>query len=285
MKCQNCGTELDENTKFCNECGTAVVKQQDGMVTEYARMKNAYEVIKKIEDFIARKDSIKARGEELIQKRKNIINEWIGVQYAVFFGFVGLAFVFANTIDEFDGNIVGGGILSFILFLIVNKIIKICTMEGRLQRADEFYNSNAEPLKLEEEQTIAEFDAFIESKEHMDAVDYIPEDYRYPEAVEFFMRMFDTKRADSLKESINLFEEHLHRQYMEEMQQNQLELQNQQLQETRQMRSEMQNQSEYMEQISKNTKSAARSAKANAFISAAYGHSNSKKLDKLNKKF
>ena len=46
-------------------------------------------------------------------------------------------------------------------------------------------------------------------------IDPIPRDYRYYDAVAFFERALTNGRADSMKEAINLYEDHLHKQTME----------------------------------------------------------------------
>ena len=51
------------------------------------------------------------------------------------------------------------------------------------------------------------------------AIEFIPPDYRYVEAVESFYRYLLNGRANDLQQAVNLYEEELHRMRMENAQQ------------------------------------------------------------------
>lgn len=48
---------------------------------------------------------------------------------------------------------------------------------------------------------------------------YVPPSYRYSEAIEYFYNSFCNKRADELKEAVNLYDTYVHRRSLEESQQ------------------------------------------------------------------
>ena len=54
-------------------------------------------------------------------------------------------------------------------------------------------------------------------EENQNYIDVLPRDYRYFSAASFFEKVLANGQADSIKEAISLYEEHLHRQRIENM--------------------------------------------------------------------
>ncbi|MCI9101459.1 MAG: hypothetical protein HFH58_16835 [Lachnospiraceae bacterium] len=153
----------------------------------------------------------------------------------------------------------------------------------------EFRNRLA-PVYEREARILDTFKEYCESDEVKFAQKLIPEEYFDSESVQYFIKMLDDGRADRYKEVINLYEEHLHRERVENMQMQSLTLQGENLRETRQLSQnvkaqseQLQKQTEYMKKIAKNTKSTTRAVKVNAFIGAVSRHNQSQKLKRIEK--
>lgn len=81
-------------------------------------------------------------------------------------------------------------------------------------------------------QTIEKISSEIEqiAVSNADAINEIPRDYRTYYAVSFFDKVLENGRAESMKEAMNLYEDHLHKMRMENMNQQLIYRQNQQVQ-------------------------------------------------------
>ena len=246
-----------------------------------ADLEKALEVIQKIEKAIQTQEEFDRRKEEIEKKKKEIADEYTAAQWTGF-AILLIGLPIWGLIDKGFSSLVVMALFGGATFYwLVNPILKF--FSSNEERAEQYYKENMEIVDQQEAEFMAEFEIYCESDEVAFARHTVPEEYFDSDSVQFFIKMLTDKRADTFKEAVNLYEEYLHREYMENMQREQLSLQGQQLQQTQQLSAQMQEQTAYMQQISNNTKATAKAAKANAFISLAYGHSHSKKLKRIQK--
>lgn len=82
-----------------------------------------------------------------------------------------------------------------------------------LDKKHQSTNQQIDSMKPQMEQISREI--YRVTTENQEQINLMPRDYRYYDAVSFFENALTNGRADSLKEAINLYEEHIHRQNME----------------------------------------------------------------------
>lgn len=260
-----------------------------------ATFEKALIAINKIEDALLKQEKFDQEKDALAKKKQEMAEEISGVQVLIVLSIIPVAIILflicsklgEGTWDGIAGTISYGSIYCLIAYLIY-KFIGIFTSASKEIEADKWYNEQITPLNQKENKFLKEFKDYCESDEFIFVQKIIPEEYFDSESVQYFIKMLKNGRADTYKEVINLYEEHVHRKKMENMQIHGLKLQGENLEETRQLaqnvkaqNEQLQKQTEYMKEISKNTQSTARAVKVNAFIGAVSGHSQSKKLKQI----
>jgi len=263
-----------------------------------AAFERALVVINKIEDALLKHEEFDRQKDSIEKKKKEIEEELTDIE-AVFFGLgvIVLIILFVIGYRKNEGSILSG-ILCMVIFGIgyymvaswICASIELANGSPKKAKAEKWYGEQIAILNAEKDGFLKKFEEYCGSNEVIFARKIVPEEYFDSESVQFFIKMLNNGRADTYKEVINLYEEHLHRERVENMQMQSLELQGENLNETRQLaqnvkaqNEQMQKQTEYMKQISRNTKSTARAVKINAFIGAVSGHSQSKQLKQIKK--
>ena len=204
MFCQNCGKEVSEETKFCPFCGNAVnqisSKNEDSKVVNLSKKLNIYyEYFSKLSDIYNLYKIGNTLTNNLDWQKKvksNLIAGWI------FFilGIVGFIFTLIPTIES-EGilllvlwELFIVEIVSFIVGLV--SIIKFSKHKSTLK----FYTENL-PI-------------FIQKiSDHYQKLGncILPIEYTDPNIISQLISLLDSKRADNLKEAINLFEDECHK--------------------------------------------------------------------------
>ena len=136
--------------------------------------------------------------DEFTDKKKMTWKEALGG--GVFFAIVGIFF----------GGIIGV-IVGFILGILLVTIVEMFDAKKRSAKADEYYEKNVIPLLGKAEIIVKELDSLWKSDEYREAQELMPQNYISVSAIDWMVKAVETKRADSLKEVINLYEDMLHK--------------------------------------------------------------------------
>lgn len=134
-----------------------------------------------------------------------------------------------------------GSIIPLILVMVAMIVARYKGKNGRIN--EEYYNQKILPIKKELNQQEKVILAFMNSDEMKNLSDVIPQKYLNLKAVLFLLEVLQTGRADSAKEAYNLYEEELHREKIQEMQEEQLDY-------ARETLREQQNQTKVQKRIS-----------------------------------
>lgn len=185
---------------------------------------------------------------------------------------VGTFFVsgFLFCINVLSLSITALAILGSIVLAI---IIEILSSNDKKEAAEEFFKSNMPVLIQGKDYYMSLATDLYYSAEFQNASALVPQDYFDSESVDYLLMVVRNRRADSLKEAINLYESYLNQKRLEELQQQQLlaaqennRLQQEQLEYAKQQLAASNQQAEYSRQIARNTRSTARAVKLNTFI-------------------
>lgn len=124
-----------------------------------------------------------------------------------------------------DGSFMGSLILSFIMYFFI-KILIISPLYAKVICDKEvdakyqiFANEHISPKQAVLAQQTEDINTYLNTDECQWAGNALPEKYFTYPAVQSIIQYLQLCRVDSLKEALNLYEEELHRQRMEEMQQ------------------------------------------------------------------
>jgi hypothetical protein len=123
------------------------------------------------------------------------------------------------------GSPVGGAAIYFLLVrpIIKKKEKKLQTAcENELQRADALHGEGISILR-----------------QNGEALAFIPESYRYPLAVSWFVKFAQEGRAPTMQDALDRYDEQQHRWRMENAQRNMLQLQQQQMNQLNAIRSDI----------------------------------------------
>ena len=165
-------------------------------------------------------------------------------------------------------------LLFLILFgLTIIIFIHISLKKKNKEKAIAYYEKKMPALKEKEDFCANHANELLNSDDFQSASSLIPDDYLNSEAVLYFIQALRNKRADSLKEAINLYESFLYQAKMESMQSQQIayaqeniQLQNEQLQYAKKQVDEMKLQTEYAREAAANTRSTKRAVNVNTLI-------------------
>ena len=253
-----------------------------------AAFERALTVIYKIENALSEREKINQEKDALAKKKQEMLEEMSGAQALLILSIIPVAIILF-IISGIVGMLFFGAGYCVIVYYAY-KAFELSTDVSKKIEADKWYNRQIAPVYEREARILDTFKEYCESDEVKFAQKLIPEEYFDSESVQYFIKMLDDGRADRYKEVINLYEEHLHRERVENMQMQSLTLQGENLRETRQLSQnvkaqseQLQKQTEYMKKIAKNTKSTTRAVKVNAFIGAVSRHNQSQKLKRIEK--
>lgn len=155
-----------------------------------------------------------------------------------------------------------GLILAVILYFVRKKKILVKDLELHKEenerKAQAYIEENVEPLEIRKREVEEELSELKASGKIEQAIDYVGKDmFEYPKIAELY-NLVKSRRADSLKEALNLYDSVQHNMRMEDMQaaiQNAAEVQ----------AIETAKQTAYSKEIAKNTHKTATAAQASAY--------------------
>lgn len=228
MLCQNCGTILSDNIKECSYCGYQLAESHTIIPKENERgnilgtLKRALDVIRFLEEIEERKSEFAQLRENIEHERQHILDDDLPGALVVFCLIVVLV---AGGIGSSEGII--AAIVAVVVALIASVIIcyaySACTMDSRETEANAYYDTQIERLEEAEETYRQEVEAFYKKTDVAAALNFLPVKYRSSGTIAYLIKLFDERRADTLKEAINLYEDEVHKQRVEEMQKAQLQ--------------------------------------------------------------
>lgn len=226
--------------------------------------------LKHVQQVLSRIDELGKRSIELERKNYHARKELEKISlpltadmslYIVGLGMLGL------LIGAFVGSLFLGAVVGLIAGYGVAKTVNDSKHKTELDKMKKKYTEeNIKPIEQKLQKAIADNKAYLESEEVANAKISTGEKYFSQEVVTKWIEYIESHRTDSLKETVNLYEEELHRQRIEEK-----------------MQEDAAQQSEYLENIQKSSKSTSRTEKLNTLIN--YGaYRNTKKIRKKLKK-
>ena len=217
------------------------------------RIRHAMQPLKKIQDLYYQAVSIDQRNmadQAVSAQSKDKIGSFIGIIAAiVVFGLLDwLEVILCRKVLK----------TSSLIVMIILVLIAVAISYGVYRFIKGLLTKQSTSLKSavkSNNERIAAISEEIESiaRDNSDVISILPRDYRYYDAAEFMEAAFENGRADSLKEAINLYEEHLHRLRVENI--------NQQVLRSNQLQCKM------LENIEYNSANAARGADIAAVFS------------------
>lgn len=208
----------------------------------------------------------------ILKERKDIEERTGAIVYitGIFVAFIGLGIM--SIIGAIIGLVVGiiiGVIIDGILFGKKRKI-----------KAESCFNSKNGILQQQKNEIANRANELCNSKRYTDAHQLIPLDYCDSESIDYIIKSIENRRAESLKEAFNMYEDYLHKKRLEDMQYNQMVAaqesalaQKEMAKNSKELTKAVQNQAYQMEELSrsankiaKNTKATARATKLNTFV-------------------
>lgn len=311
MTCKKCGAELSENAKFCAECGEAVeVSSEDESATtsdikpidksesneeslseqfvptvlpsevHMLSRDQTLELMCQLRDIakeaeICDKEVVRAanRVDESKKELENLRNKTPGAGFVAFISVViAIIIVFAAK------NIflaIAGLIVAFIVTLIIYSVYvkKNHLMEEIKRVADEYEINHLKPLETKFDEKVQEREALLKSGKIQWAKEIIGEDMFFSDIISALYDLIISRRADSLKEALNKFDDELHKQQMEQMQRS---IQEEAIKQTAKIGQIASN----TRQVAANTEQAAQAAR----LSAAANYATYKNIKSINKK-
>ena len=173
----------------------------------------------------ATEDEIKALKKRGREEAEVLPSSWkspIAICAAVCGGFV--EFLICVGDGSFDDWFLGSLILFvifyfFVKFIASSVVYPIKCPEEVEAKYQVFANEHISPKQALLAQQMEDIDTYLSTEECQWAGNALPEKYFTYPAIQAIIQYLQLCRVDSLKEALNLYEEELHRQRMEEMQQ------------------------------------------------------------------
>ena len=168
-------------------------------------------------------DEIERRLYEEYRKEESIRNEKQGIKTGIctiIMVILLVIFIFTLLKDFLFEKVSVLGVSLFIIIVILGIVARYKGKNGSIN--EEYYNQKISPIEKELKQQEKVILAFMNSVKMKNLSDVIPQKYLNLKAVLFLLEVLQTGRADSPKEAYNLYEEELHRERMQELQEEQL---------------------------------------------------------------
>lgn len=287
LKCPHCEAPLQINSElsraFCNYCGNSFVIEDElrserkaGYEYERGRMEaqddGAEEVLRRLRELVdplAELDRLNARlGALRLEKQiaKVRLKTLQNPLWKLLPPLIGGLCMGISILTMIFGGTGRQGLLAGVLLLALG------ILGGYIGK----WYSASKGAQVEEQIRAAE-DREQEAKERIERLrteydfDYLPEKYREPEALDFLIEVLQGRRATTLAEALNLYEEELHRRQMREIQEEQLRVQREQLETQRRQLEAQQEQTGALQEMEENRKAEAAGKILGTVISAGIG--------------
>lgn len=185
-----------------------------------ARVSAALPILEQINDLYLNAININQRGmaqaAQAEQSKMNSVKTYpaIGAVITFFLLDFVLSFVVARIASALPSPIENAVGIGYFIFTIIACIVVYRTVKAKVLASVD----TASPATPKYRQMIDEIsdEIYRLTVENEAAISQIPRDYRYYDAVAYFEHVLANEQAESMKEAINLFEEHLHRQRLEQ---------------------------------------------------------------------
>lgn len=225
--CVKCGAQIADDAKFCPNCGEKVavappvVKEPDREALLPA-VSSANDVCQEIYKMECKKDAFN-------QKKKRILS----MLPSELFVFVGICIIgilllcgwsHELKILKSDGTFIGWFknafkeiqvSFPFILVGVIDFVLGVIFYR-RYQSAEKKRRAKAAEMDAQMKQVDDDIDLYY--AKNYDIIKVLPPDYRYALASDYILSTLRNRRADTIKEATNLFEDQLHKWRMERYQ-------------------------------------------------------------------
>lgn len=221
-------------------------------------LKKAKESILTAEKLQGQMESVDVAIDELKKKCKAIETKSGVITYlgTFIFSFIGISmFQFIGLVI----GLIGGWFVSGIIDSLVNG-------DKNKEKAKNYYEQNYPPLERKRNELKDTARRFFNSQDFAEAREVIPNDYFDSVSAEYLVKVVENKRANSISECINLYEEYLHRSRMEEMQRQQVALAEESVKAQKEIAKAAKEQAESARKIARNTRATTRAVKLNTFV-------------------
>lgn len=232
-KCPSCGANLkispEESFVKCSFCGTTVQRELDADEQASASAKKLAKKVEKYKNDMHELDRLenKLRSNEKqveeLEKRKSVETTFMRDNPKV----VPIIIVVFGLFGLFGASSFSDGLGGLIGCVIVAVIVYFCTLNGKDQAekdAAEAYRK-LDGAKEQLEITRGNYESL---KKRFDP-DVIPAQYRNDAALDYVIVLFKTEQSSNLGDAFKRYEDHVHQEKMESMQQQQIALQQQQI--------------------------------------------------------
>lgn len=184
-----------------------------------------------------------------------------------------VVFIVAGLINHtLIGAIFVGGLFTWFSWGIISSVDDVIYEEQKKANKQKYIEENLNPKLAIQKILKEEIKNYIASEEVQWAVDVVGSEYFNTQIIKKLYDLISGRRADSIKEAINLYETIKYQENMQNMQNSVLQL-------TQENAALAKEQAEYARQTERNTRAAANTAKVNAAIN--YGtYRNTKKINK-----
>lgn len=243
MFCSKCGMKNEDGVQFCGGCGAALIGGQSGEEM-YQRQSGREELIAKLQQVLPKMIRIDNTDASIQQKKKEkeMVDKnekgkfRVGLFLIIYIlslcaleGVLGLLTMIIGSITShhlyFMDTVYGIIVIPWLIGLIIGTIIVLKKDKRCKEKA------TRRILELEDEIKVLEQKNETEIRGLFPEIQIVPSNYRYVIAVQYIVESFQNRRADTLKEAINLYEEQLHRWKLENASEQMLTLQRQQMSE------------------------------------------------------
>ena len=203
MYCKNCGASIEENTRFCPNCGQAFTQQND--VVEIVRF-DPLSCSRELEGIIPPLKEMETQYQKINFYETQASHAGRETKIIVNCACISAGLIVDCILGKIFPSLLRSNFLFFLIWVIVSGLAFIFTrnMLGNLKGKEESSLAHKQDIFREKYASIYEMIAPVLER-------YVPVDYRYSTAVQSICFYFRNMRADTIKEAINLYEEELHR--------------------------------------------------------------------------
>lgn len=243
MLCPNCGTVLEDDVTECQYCGCQLAESHSLVHIVQGKdtrgntrgdilddLRSALSVIRQLEAIEEKKIEFSQRREDIEQKRQEILDDDMPGALAVLYL---LAIIVAGGFGASAEGMIGmivAVIMALIALGLIYSAYSALTKDSRMAKANAYYSSQIGSLEKAEKAHNQKVKAFYNKTDVAGMLDFLPEKYRSSGTISCLIKLFSERRADTLKEAINLYEDEEHKERVEEMQKAQLQEQESRMQ-------------------------------------------------------
>lgn len=192
-----------------SETDIAIPQEKDLLNELYSAKKVIYDcgIINKKED------EYEQKYQKILEEKKKIEGKISPLAYVI---------VIFSFIIGLTGGI-PGVVIGIVLGLIISAIVETVLFDNkRSANAQAYFDKQSALLENYRLSYSGDAAELCNSDVYKKTIELIPEDYFDSESLDWIIKSIENKRADSLKEALNMYEDYLHKNRLEEMQYNQM---------------------------------------------------------------